>query len=99
MLPSTPQAMARTRFISPFAARYPAGGITSSLGSGRIDDSTAIRTTMPGYPIPRNRSSSHWTNASSIEAVLSQQGDESRRAQGGAAYLGGGPLPHALHQR
>src|SRR6266480_2770125 len=99
MLPSTPQATATTKVISPLAARYPAGGITSSLGSGNIDDSTAMRTTMPGYPIPRNRSSSHWMNESSIEAVFSQQGDEPRRAQGGVAHLRRGPLPHPLDQR
>src|SRR2546428_505246 len=99
MLPSTPHATATTKLISPLAARYPAGGMTSSLGSGKIDDSTAMRTTMPGYPIPRNRSSNHWMNESSIEAVLSQQGDEPRRAQGGAAYLERGPLSHALDQR
>src|SRR5213596_1990094 len=98
MLPSTPQATATTKVISPLAARYPAGGITSSLGSGNIDDSTAMRTTMPGYPIPRNRFSNHWMNASSIEAVFSQQGDEPRRAEGRAAHLGGGPLPHPLDQ-
>src|SRR5439155_281720 len=98
MLPSTPQATATTKFISPLAARYPAGGITSSLGSGKIDDSTAMRTTMPGYPMPRNRSSNHWMNESSIEAVFSQQGDEPRRAQGGAAHLRRGPLPHPLDQ-
>src|SRR6266480_1346738 len=99
MLPSTPQATATTKVISPLAARYPAGGITSSLGSGNIDDSTAMRTTMPGYPIPRNRSSNHWMNESSIEAVFSQQGDEPRRAQGGVAYLRRGPLSHPLDQR
>src|SRR5213596_644650 len=99
MLPSTPQATATTKVISPLAARYPAGGITSSLGSGKIDDSTAMRTTMPGYPIPRNRSSSHWMNESSIEAVFSQQGDEPRRTEGGAAYCVGGTLPHPLDQR
>src|SRR2546426_9727003 len=53
---------------------------------------------MPGYPIPRNRFSNHWMNASSIEAVFSQQGDEPRRAEGRAAHLGGGPLPHPLDQ-
>src|SRR5882724_11892058 len=99
MLPSTPHATATTKRISPLAARYPAGGMTSSLGSGKIDDSTAMRTTMPGYPIPRNRSNSHWMNASSIEAVFSQQGDEPRRAQGGAADLRGRSLPHPLDQR
>src|SRR3989454_11172287 len=99
MLPSTPHATATTKLISPLAARYPAGGMTSSLGSGNIDDSTAMRTTMPGYPIPRNRSSSHWMNESSIEAVLSQQGDEPSRAQRGAAHLRNGPRPHPLDQR
>src|SRR2546421_10528667 len=87
MLPSTPHASATRKSISPFATRYPAGGITSSLGSGRIDDSTAMSTTMPGYPIPRNRSSSHWMNASNIETVFSQQGDESRRTEGRAAHF------------
>ena len=46
--PKTPQATARTKLISPLATRYPAGGITSSLGSGKIEDSIAIRTTIPG---------------------------------------------------
>ena len=34
--------------IWPLAARYPAGGMTSSLGSGSTDDSIAMRSTMPG---------------------------------------------------
>ena len=85
MLPSTPHATATTKLISPLAARYPAGGMTSSLGSGKIDDSTAMRTTMPGYPIPRNKSSNHCTNESSIAAVFSEQGDEARRAERSAA--------------
>src|SRR5438094_4189255 len=37
-------------------------------------------------------------NASSIEAVFSQQGDEPCRTEGRAAYLGAGPLPHPLDQ-
>src|SRR5689334_16522387 len=94
MLPSTPQAMATPRSSSPLAARYPAGGITSSLGRGRTDDSTAISTMMPGYPSCRKRSSSHCTNPSSIEAVLSQQRDEARVAQRSAAHSG----PVTLHQ-
>src|SRR5881398_1354798 len=61
--------------------------MTSSLGSGRTDDSTAIRTTIPGYPRSRNRSSSQWTKDSSIEAVFSEQGDESRRAERCVAQL------------
>src|SRR5256712_14038476 len=58
-----------------------------------------MRTTMPGYPIPRNRSSSHWMNESSIEAVFSQQGDEPRRTEWGAAYCVEGTLPQPLDQR
>src|SRR5207245_2919407 len=37
-----------------------------------------MRATIPGYPIPRNRSSNRWTKHSSIEAVLSDQRDEPR---------------------
>src|SRR2546428_5235761 len=95
MLPSTPQATASAMFISPLAARYPAGGITSSLGSGRIDDSIAISTTMPGQPRSRKRSSNHRMKLSSIEAVLSDEGNEAGIAQGGAAQLS----PHPLHPR
>src|SRR5256714_2864856 len=96
MLPSTPHASATAKSISPFATRYPAGGMTSSLGSGSSDDSTAIRTTIPGYPRSRNRSSSQWTKDSSIEAVFSEQGDEARRAERGVAQLAGRLA--ALHQ-
>src|SRR2546429_8368004 len=72
--------------------------MTSSLGSGRIDDSTAMSTTMPGYPIPRNRSSSHWMNASNIEAVFSQQGDKSRRTEGSEAHFVA-TVSHPLDER
>src|SRR5213592_3515302 len=72
--------------------------MTSSLGSGRIDDSTAMSTTMPGYPMPRNRSSSHWMNASNIEAVFSQQGDESRRTEGREAHFVA-TVSHPLDER
>src|SRR5690242_13332252 len=71
--------------------------MTSSLGSGRNDDSTAMRATMPGYPIPRNRSSSHWMNDSSIEAVLPHERNKPRRSEGGVAHIGSPPDP--LHQR
>src|SRR5437762_14288896 len=81
MLPTTPQAIASAKLISPLAARYPAGGITSSLGRGRNEDSTAIRTTIPGYPRSRKRSSSHWMKLSSIEAVLSDEGNEAGLAE------------------
>src|SRR5690242_3715423 len=94
MLPSTPHASATGKSISPFATRYPAGGMTSSLGRGRIDDSTAMRTTIPGYPRSRNRSSSQWTNDSSIDAVLPAQGDETGRTEGRATQL----APDALDQ-
>src|SRR5437660_10527412 len=97
MLPSTPHASASRKSISPFATRYPAGGMTSSLGSGRIDDSTAMRTTIPGYPRSRKRSSSHWMNDSSIEAVLPEQRDEPGGAQRRVAQLAA--RPGALHQR
>src|SRR5207248_9996640 len=89
MLPSTPHASATAKSIWPFATRYPAGGMTSSLGSGTSDDSTATRTTIPGYPRSRNRSSSQWTKDSSIEAVFSEQGDEARRAERCVAQLSG----------
>src|SRR5437667_4905580 len=72
--------------------------MTSSLGSGRIDDSTAMSTTMPGHPIPRNRSSSHWMNASNIEAVFSEQGDESRRTEGREAHVVA-TVSHPLYER
>src|SRR5438876_7755371 len=57
-----------------------------------------MRTTMPGYPIPRNRSSSHWMNASNIEAVFSQQGDESRRTEGREAHFVA-TVSHPLDER
>src|SRR6266550_3376615 len=98
MLPSTPHATATTKLISPLAARYPAGGMTSSLGRGRIDDSTAMRTTMPGYPAPRNRSSNHAMNDSSIESMLSEQGDEPRGAERGVTHLQRGARAYALDQ-
>src|SRR5437773_5784867 len=57
-----------------------------------------MSTTMPGYPIPRNRSSSHWMNASNIEAVFSQQGDESRRTEGREAHFVA-TVSHPLDER
>src|SRR6266545_7702179 len=81
MLPSTPQATATPKCISPLAARYPAGGMTSSLGRGRTEDSIAISITIPGYPRSRKRSSSQCIQLSSIEAVLSDQGDEAGSAE------------------
>src|SRR5260370_11024192 len=67
-------------------------------GGGRVEDSTAMSTRMPGYPIPRNRSSSHWMNESNIEAVFSEQGDESRRAEGRAAHFVA-TVSHPLDER
>src|SRR3989475_6408217 len=57
-----------------------------------------MSTTMPGYPIPRNRSSSHWMNASNIVAVFSQQGDESRRTEGREAHFVA-TVSHPLDER
>src|SRR4029077_9400627 len=98
MLPSTPQATARATLISPLAARYPAGGMTSSLGKGRIDDSTAMSAMMPGYPMPRNRFKSQPMNDSSIEAVFSDQRDESRAGPGCVPRSAGAPSPAPLDQ-
>src|SRR5207302_2859557 len=92
MLPTTPQAIASPKLNSPFAARYPAGGITSSLGSGRNEDSMAIKITIPGYPRSRNRSSSQWMKLSSIEAVLSDEGNEAGLAQRNLPRAGVVPL-------
>src|SRR5256885_10610654 len=97
MPPATPQTIASTKFSSPFAARYPAGGITSSLGSGRNEDSMAIRITIPGYPRSRNRSSSHWMKLSSIEAVLSDEGNEASLAYGTLPYAGVVPFAEGEH--
>jgi hypothetical protein len=52
MLPSIPAKIIRKRFISPFEAKYPAGGITTSLGKGKNELSRAISNTIPRYPIP-----------------------------------------------
>src|SRR6266550_4832062 len=87
-LPSTPHATATTKFISPLAAQYPAGGITSSLGTGTIDDSSAISATIPAYPRLSRPSSSHWMKLSSIEAVLSDERHEARVAQRRGADAG-----------
>src|SRR5207248_270586 len=46
----------------------------------------------------RNRSSSHWMNASNIEAVFSQQGDESRRTEGREAHFVA-TVSHPLDER
>src|SRR5579859_3014418 len=94
-----PHRITSATFISPFAARYPAGGITSSLGGGKFDDSTAMSTMIPGYPRSRNRSSSHWMNDSSIDAVLPDQRDESRTAHVGMANAVRRPLDQGQHLR
>src|SRR5689334_13978252 len=73
--------------------------MTSSLGKGRIDDSTAMRAMIPGYPIPRNKLSSQLTNDSSIESMLSDKGNESRCTEGRIAELGRGWTGGALDQR
>src|SRR5467141_3223610 len=86
MDPSTPHPTASRKSISPLAARYPAGGITNSLGSGMIDDSMAMSTMIPGYPRSRNRSSNQAMKCSSIEAVLPDQGNEARITEGGVLH-------------
>src|SRR5690349_25101132 len=73
--------------------------MTSSLGNGTIDDSTAMSAMIPGYPMPRNRFSSQLTNDSSIESMLSDQGNESRGAERRVAELGRGRPGGALDQR
>jgi len=42
--------MTSQRDISPLEARYPAGGITTSLGKGKKEDSRNISAIIPGYP-------------------------------------------------
>src|SRR6266545_1525625 len=100
-LPNTPQSSATGKLICPLAAQYPAGGITSSLGTGKMDDSIAMSAMIPGYPSWSNVCSSQSMNRSSIEAVLADQGNEARLtdrcrsdALGGAAHEGErlGPL-------
>src|SRR5947207_13782593 len=87
MLPSTPQATTATALISPFATQYPAGGMTSSLGNGRTEDSTAMSATIPRYPRSSRPRSSQSMNCSTIEAVLPNQGHEPGVAQGGLPDL------------
>src|SRR5438445_12066806 len=86
MDPSTPHPTASRKSISPLAARYTAGGITNSLGSGMIDDSMAMSTMIPGYPRSRNRSSNQAMKCSSIEAVLPDQGNEARITERGVLH-------------
>src|SRR6267142_561465 len=89
MLPRTPLTSTSAKLISPLAAQYPAGGITSSLGTGRIDDSMAISATIPGYPTASSVCSSQSMKRSSIEAVLPHERHESRFANWSRADAGG----------
>src|SRR5258705_13194477 len=50
--------------------------MTSSLGTGRIDDSIAMSAMMPGEPRSRSVCSSQLMARSSIEAVLADEGDK-----------------------
>src|ERR1041384_4496488 len=95
MLPNTPHATTATAFISPFATQYPAGGMTSSLGNGRTEDSTAMRATIPRYPRSSRPRSSQSINCSTIEAVLPNQGHEPGVAQWGLPDL----FPQPLDER
>ena len=45
--PAVPAITTPTMLISPCAAQYAAGGITSSLGTGNTDDSIAMRRKTP----------------------------------------------------
>src|SRR5256885_2211291 len=69
--------------------------MTSSLGTGRIDDSIAIRAMMPGYPSAFSVSSSQCTRRSTIETVLPDERDEQSGPQLGALHAVRG----ALHER
>src|SRR6266850_3045092 len=80
-LPTTPHSSATAKLICPLAAQYPAGGITSSLGTGRIDDSIAISAMIPGYPRSSSVLSSQSMNCSAIEAVLADEGNEPGRTE------------------
>src|SRR6266850_8483265 len=91
-LPTTPHSSATAKLICPLAAQYPAGGITSSLGTGRIDDSIAISATMPGYPRSSSVCSSQAMKRSSIEAVLADEGDKAGVANGRHAGSHGGEV-------
>src|SRR6267378_3989301 len=94
-LPTTPHSSATAKLICPLAAQYPAGGITSSLGTGRIDDSIAMSAMIPGYPRSSSVLSSQSIDCSSIEAVLADERNEAggtdrcrSDALGGAAHEG-----------
>src|SRR5262245_58257338 len=55
--------------------------MTSSLGTGNTEDSSAIRNTIPGYPRSRKPWSNPWISDSSIETVLTHEGDEEGRTE------------------
>src|SRR5712691_746445 len=93
-LPTTPQVRATAKLICPLAAQYPAGGITSSLGTGRIDDSIAMSAMIPGYPRSSSVLSSQSMNCSSIEAVLADEGNEAGRTE----RCRSDPLRRAAHE-
>src|SRR5882672_4194137 len=105
-LPTTPHSSATAKLICPLAAQYPAGGITSSLGTGRIDDSIAMSAMIPGYPRSSSVLSSQSIDCSSIEAVLADERNEAggtdrcrSDALGGAAHEGERLCPPLRSQR
>jgi hypothetical protein len=53
------------KLIRPCAAQYAAGGITNSLGTGKIVLSIAMSTTTPAYPQSRTH-----PNQSKIKACI-----------------------------
>src|SRR5579872_7288949 len=89
MLPAVPATITRAAFIRPCATSTPAGGMTISLGKGKAEDSTAIRMTIPGYPIRNIVSMSQLMMlcitdlnlGRTAEAVLSNKRDEMGVAQ------------------
>src|SRR6056297_535155 len=85
MLPAIPAIITITRFISPFEARYPAGGITASLGKGKKEDSRNISETIPQYP----RSPIVFTIHAIIDEIIIiyQQGTVSARSMAVLACL------------
>src|SRR5438093_9226112 len=92
MLPTPPHSPTAPAPSSHSATQSPAGGMTSSLGNGRTEDSTAMSATIPRYPRSSRPRSSQSMNCSTIEAVLPNQGHEPGVAQGGLPDLDTEPL-------
>ena len=65
-----PQAMTQGKLIRPWLARYPAGGITTSLGKGKNEDSRNIMAMMPQYPRAETALTIHVTILPRIDACM-----------------------------